>query len=512
MSTYATVLSRAAREHPDRVFLRAATQEGSSAITFRQLDDRTTAVARALLAKGLRPGDRVAVASPNQAEWLDLMLGAARVGIITVTLNVRYREHELRHMITQSGCRLVVSSAKVGDIDFEELYHNLLPELPSVEDVYFLGGATPDRGWEELLALSAGYTDPLPTPDSNDPAVILYTSGTTGLPKGATLTHASLLGAASAQNAHVGTGPQDVVVGVMPLNHVGGLTCTVTAALLARASVVLLPAFSPTNALDAMEEHRATLFAGVPTMWKLMLDHESAPRRDLSSLRHVVIGGANADPALCRQISAALPNARLMNLYGLSEVSGAAVISAASDGTETIASSIGVPIPGVEARVVPVGDQTEGTGELYLRGPGNALGYWELPEPTRETFVDGWVATGDIASIDESQHIRLLGRAKEMYLQGGYNVYPVEVENVLADHPDVAMVAGIGVPDPVLGEVGRFFVVPTAGCSPTAQELIDYCRSRMADYKVPREVVFMDTLPTTPSGKIAKTQLKEYGG
>ncbi len=274
MTTYATVLAEAAQRYPERVFVHAVTEGGATArITYGELATRTDAVSRALLASGLRPGDRVAVALPNQAEWLDLMLGAARVGIITVTLNVRYREHELRHMIT-------------------------------------------------------------PTRACSDPR---------------------------RQNAHVGTGPDDVVVGVMPLNHVGGLTVTVTAALLSGATVVLLPAFSPAGALDALEQHQATLFAGVPTMWKLMLDHESAAGRDLTHLRNVIIGGSNADPALCRQIAAALPGARLMNLYGLSEVSGAAVISAAHDDLDLVSSSIGVAIPGVEARIAVV-DENAGGG------------------------------------------------------------------------------------------------------------------------------------------------------
>lgn len=509
MTTYATLLTGCAERHPDKVFLHIDSQDESMLpITYRDIDERSIAISRALLAQGLRPGDRVAIAAPNQIEWLELFFGAARIGIITVTLNIRYRASELRYMLDKSGTRLVVSSARQGDFDFEELYDSLLSEVPSLESTFFLGGTREGSRYADLIASGSSYDGELPQPAPDDPAVILFTSGTTGRPKGATLTHASLIASGTAQNQHVEARHDDVTLGLMPLNHVGGLTCTTTSSLVMGGTVVMLPAFSPASALEALEKYRGTSFGGVPTMWKLMLEHESFPRRDTSALRMAIIGGSNADPALCRQITDAIPGVRLINLYGLSESSGASVMSAADDDVDVVSSSIGVPIPGVEARIANPDPHADGAGELQLRGACVAAGYWEMPEETAATFVDGWLGTGDIGTMDDTGHIRLLGRAKEMYLQGGYNVYPVEIENLLADHPAVSMVAGIGVPDDVLGEVGRYYVVPAPGASVTAQELLVYCKDQVANYKVPREIVFIDEMPLTPSGKIAKVQLR----
>ncbi|HEY1973312.1 MAG TPA: AMP-binding protein, partial [Pseudonocardia sp.] len=263
------------------------------------------------------------------------------------------------------------------------------------------------------------------------------------------------------------TDEQDAYASAMPLNHVGGITCTITSALIGGSSVLLAPAFSPAGALRDISERGATVFSGVPTMWTLVLGHESFPKRDTSSVRVAVVRGSNADPTLCAAIVAGFPSARLTNLYGLSEVSGACVLSAPDDDAATVAQTLGTPLDGVQARVI---------------------------DP----------AGADVAPGADGE---LLGR-KELFLQGGYNVYPVEVENVLTAHPDVAMAAGIGVPHPVLGEVGRYYVLPVAGRRPSAAELAAFCADRLADYKVPRQFEFVEQLPTTPSGKVAKAELR----
>lgn len=511
--TYGDLLDRQASERPDSVFVRAdSLRAPMTAVTYAEMRERSLSVAAGLQALGLRKGERVAIAAPNEVEWLELFFGAVRAGMVVVTLNVRYREAELEYMLTQSGTRLVVSSGNLGGFSYEELYSELAPRVPGVEQYFFLGGdgvsELPGGGFDSLYGDPAAFVDPGVEP--GDPAVILYTSGTTGRPKGATLTHRSLLASADAQRRHTGFGPSNVQISCMPLNHVGGITCAVTTCLIGGGEVVMLPAFSPEATLRAIAEYGGTNFVGVPTMWKLMLDHPSFGEHDLSSLQQAVIGGSNADPTLCRQITGAFPGVRLINLYGLSESSGAAVLSADTDGIDEVTTTIGVPIPGVEARIVEPGGRVCGAGEegeLQLRCAGIAAGYWEMPEETRATFgTDGWLATGDIATMADDGHIALKGRLKEMYVQGGYNVYPVEVENLLCTHPAVAMAAGIGVPDPVLGEVGRYFVVLQGEASD--DELIGYCRERLADYKVPREIVLVDELPTTPSGKIAKAQLR----
>lgn len=515
-STYPALLAQARAAHPDRVFLQATSATGDEhAVTFAELDERSRRVATGLLARGLSRGDRVAVAAPNVLEWLELFFGATRIGVIVVTLNVRYRESELDHMLNQSGARLVVSAANADGFDFESFYAGFRGQIPGVEDVLFLGATGRSRDFSALAAepdvsaLSAAES--LVVPD--DPAVILYTSGTTGRPKGAVLTHASMLASARAQADRLTSTPEDVYLCVMPLNHVGGITCNITTALLTGSEVVLHQAFSPPAVLSALRERRVSFFVGVPTMWSLVVGRATPEELAAATLRIGVIGGSNVEPTLARQILEAFPGLTLANLYGLSESSGAAVISAPGDTVETISRSIGTPLTGVAARVVgldgaelPAGSE----GELQLRGPSVAAGYWERPEATAETFgLDGWLATGDMVSIEADGHVLLRGRRKEMFLQGGYNVYPVEVENVLTAHPAVAMAAGIGVPDPVLGEVGCYFLVLRPGMQVTEEELLAHCRSQVADYKVPRRFVIVDELPTTPSGKIAKAALRE---
>ncbi|WP_106850309.1 class I adenylate-forming enzyme family protein [Blastococcus sp. Marseille-P5729] len=507
--TYGELLTQRAREAGDKVFLRADSLRGEmTAVTYAEMDQRSRQIAAGLQALGVQKGDRIAIAAPNTVEWLELFFGAVRAGMVVVTLNVRYRESELEYMIGQSQAKVVVSSARLGDFDYEQLYHGLAQQLPSVEHYLFIGTSTGGRRFEDLYGDAADVADPGVQPD--DPAVILYTSGTTGRPKGAILTHRSMISSGSAQREHTGFGPDNVQVSCMPLNHVGGITCAVTTCLVGGGELVMLPAFAPEPALQAIANYGGTNFGGVPTMWKLMIDHPSFASYDVSSLQEAVIGGSNAEPTLCRQIVEAFPNTKLTNLYGLSESSGAAVLSAHDDTLEEVSRYIGVTIPGVEARVVdlagtPLGADEE--GELQLRGDGVAAGYWEMPEESRSTFLDdGWLSTGDMATITADGHIALKGRLKEMYVQGGYNVYPVEVENLLTSHPAVAMAAGIGIADPVLGEVGRYFVLKQGEV--TGDELVEFCRGKLADYKVPREIVFVDELPMTPAGKIAKAQLR----
>lgn len=508
VSDLSSLLRAAGREYGERPFL----FEGPTEISFAELDSRADRCARGLAARGIAPGDRVAVAGLNTADWLTLFFGAVRLGAAVVTLNVRYRETELEYMLGQSGARIAVTEAEVGGFDFRGLYAAVGPRVPGLESVVWFG-APGDDGFAALLADGDRRPAPAGEPGPDTPAVILYTSGTTGRPKGAVLTHAGLLASAGAQAERQETGPGDLLVATLPFNHVGGITCTVLHALVAGAAVALLPAFSPTGALEAAARHRATILAGVPTMYVLMLAEQAKAAHDLSSVRIAVAGGSNVDPPLARAIAEALPGAKVQNLYGLSECSGACVISARDDSLETVCETLGTPLQGVEVRVVdpatgePVPDGAD--GELQLRGPSLAAGYWEMPAETAEAFAGGWLATGDMVTRRADGHLVLRGRRKEMFLQGGYNVYPVEVENVLAAHPAVALAAGIGVPDRVLGEVGLYFVVPRDPAAPPSEaELVAWCRERLADYKVPRRIELRGELPTTPAGKIAKAQLQ----
>ena len=496
-------LSTALREAPDRPFLLG----GADPVTVRELDARADRCAAGLAARGIRPGDRVAVSGLNTTDWLVLFFGAVRAGAAVVTLNPRYRETELTHMLGQSGTTLVVSEGELPGVDVRALYASL--DLPGLQVVWF-GDDGPD-GFTSLCDVDGPVPEVELGPDT--PAVVLYTSGTTGRPKGAVLTHGSLLASATGQRDRQQAGPADVFVSNLPFNHVGGITCTVLAALTSGASIAMLPAFSPAAALDAVAAHRVTVVAGVPTMYVLMLAEQAKAPRDVSSARIAVVGGSNVDPPLARAMGAAFPGAVVQNLFGLSETSGACVMSPLTDDLDTVCRTLGTALDDVELRVVDPATGTDvpdgGDGELYVRAPSVARGYWEMAEETAAGFPSGWLATGDMVIREATGHLVLRGRRKEMFLQGGFNVYPVEVENVLAAHPGVALAAGIGVPDDVLGEVGLYFVVPRDPASPpTPTELAAWCRERLADYKVPRRFEVRGELPTTPAGKIAKAQLR----
>lgn len=492
----------------DKAFL----HNGDDTITFSEFDALTDQVAAGLLARGIRRGDRIGLLGLNTPQWLAAFFGAARIGAVVVPLNVRYRDRELSYMLGQSGARMVISVDAIPGFDFAAFFEEFRPQAPGVTDYVFFGA-----GFDELAATPADPSGPAAARDAvdpGDPLMILYTSGTTGRPKGAVITHGSILASARAQADHFAMTGDDVQLGHLPFNHVGGITCTIMAALVSGGAVALLPAFSPDGALRAIERHRVTFLGAVPTMYVLMLGRPDFADHDVSSVRLCMAGGSNVEPALAESIRGAFPGAPLYGLYGLSESSGACVLSPVDDDPETVSRTLGAIIGDFEARVtgpdgaaLPSGE----TGELQIRGGCVTAGYWDMPAETAEVFLpDGWLATGDMVEMEPDGHLVLRGRKKEMYIQGGFNVYPVEIENVLTAHPKVAMAAGIGVPDEVLGEIGRFYVVPRPDAEPpTAGELTAYCRDHLADYKVPRQFVVTAEVPLTPVGKIHKARLKD---
>ncbi|KXO93967.1 class I adenylate-forming enzyme family protein [Tsukamurella pseudospumae] len=515
-SGVAEVIARWARDAPDRAFL--LTDAG--VLGYRAVDEGAREVAEALLAVGIDAGDRVAVAAPNCTEWILLWLATAKIGAVLVTLNVVYREQEFEYMLGQSGARLLVCAAEARGYDFVAMLAAMRDRIPGVEGIVFLadGDGAGDLAavsgalsWPEFVAGGRGGRAGAPPASAVGaaPAVILYTSGTTGAPKGAVLTQGGILASAAGEAERFDLIGTDVILGHMPLNHVGGLTCTIAAAAVAGAAVALVPGFHPEQSLDAAASRRVTVLVGVPTMYTLMLG--GIGDRDLSAVRLCVVGGANLEPALAQRMRQAFPGVRIANLYGASEASGACIVSAADDGPELIATSIGTPLAGVRVRVVgpdgaPVPPGAD--GELQVRGPSVAAGYWGMPEATAAAFgADGWLATGDVAVLSEDGHVALRGRLKEMYVRGGYNVYPAEVENFVGGLAGVAMVAVIGVPNAVYGETGRAFVVPARGAEIEPDVIREACRAAFAAYKVPDEVLVVDALPLTPAGKIRKAVL-----
>ncbi len=518
-------LADAARPLPDGSSRTGCIFRGTK-ISFKDMDDASDRVAAGLLKLGLGRGDRIGMIGTNQPEWLYTYFAASKIGATVVALNVRYRDVELEYMLNQSQTKALVTITDLAGFDYVGFFDSFRKKIPTVSDFIFIQSDSTPAGAIEKFAGAHSYralletkvdrdalnrVEAAVTPD--DLIIIIYTSGTTGKPKGAAISHKSQLASARAQAEHGKLTHEDIALVVLPFNHVGGITCAILAHLLAKATGVLIPTPDLNDIITQAGIYKPTIYGGVPTLYTILFMNQDFLKLDMSRVRLAICGGSNAEPALLARIQEIFPNAKVMNLYGLSETSGAVVLSPWESDFETTVRSIGKPIGDFRVKVVDAQGKelpTGEVGELCFSAEAVCRGYFRMPQETAETFDrDGWLHTGDMGYLDEQGYITLKGRKKEMYLQGGYNVYPVEVENLLTKHPKVMMAAGIGVPDPVLGEVGRYYIVPRPGADPTEDELKAYCREHLADYKVPRQIVFRESLPLTPVGKIMKLRLKE---
>ncbi len=488
----------------------------SRSYALEEVDQLTDRVACGLLALGYGSGDRLAILGLNQPEWLITYLAAVKIGVIVVGLSTRYTEDEIGYILGNSGARGVMTLSCHDGIDYQQLFSRLRQQLPTLQHVFLSdGGAHDEFSYQSLASMEIG--DALEQAkglvSDASASMIIYTSGTTGKPKGAVLSHRSQLASARAQVSHTGLAADDTMPLVVPLNHVAGLTCSALACLIARSTAVIVPQFSPKVLVEVLNSVPATVIGMVPTMYTLLLQHGGLSESACQRARVLQVGAAAPDTALVKALNLAFPNAEILNSYGMSESSGIVVMSPPRDSVEQTVSSVGLPLPGIEVRIVdqkrqplPSGE----VGELCVRGDAVMLGYFRDDEMTREAIDSaGWLYTGDLASVDTTGRVFLKGRSKEMYIQGGFNVYPTEVENVLTQHPEVTIAAGIGVHDAVLGEVGKYFVVRKAGSHLDEQALIEHCRKRLANYKVPRQIEFREELPMTPTGKVQKSLLAQ---
>lgn len=500
-TTVGQALAQTVAAYPDRT---AYIDQGQS-YSWKQVGAMAQAWASQLQAMGIRSGDRIGIILPNGLPWVLTYLAAAKIGAVVVGLSVRYRDSELDFMLEDSQCKAVLALKEFAGFDYAVYLEQARERSPVLEHLLWVDAGFVQNLQSAPVAASAN-TDPQP----DDLLMVIYTSGTTGRPKAAGLTHRSQLGSAQAQCAHVQASADDLVQLAMPLNHVGGISCGVLTLLLAGGTCELVPMFSPEAVLKMAQNNPPTWLVGVPTMLTLLLMHPLLAETDLSRLRLMVVGGSNVDPTLLERLQQSLPGVAIMNLYGLSETSGAIVMTPWQASQQALLQSIGKPLEGAQLRVAGVDGEAlppGEVGELWFRGPGVIPGYVGQ-ERDSAVFAGGWLHSGDLGFVDEQGLIHLMGRQKDMFIQGGFNVYPSEVEGVIASHAGVLMVAGIGVPDPVLGEVGRYYIVGKPGADLSEQALLLHCRQRLADYKVPRHLVFRTELPLTPAGKIQKAQLR----
>ncbi|MFD7403412.1 FadD3 family acyl-CoA ligase [Streptomyces sp. NPDC059866] len=499
-----------------------AVVEGRTRISYAELGARVERAAAACLANGVSPGDRVAIWAPNSLDWIVSALGAVSAGAVLVPLNTRFKGTEAADVLRRSRARLLfVTGTFLGTSYVASLRRAAgegagpgpLPGLPALEQVVVLSDDAPAdfRTWKDFLASGdpvreSAVRSRASQVDPSWPSDIIFTSGTTGRPKGAVITHAQTLRAYEVWSDLAGLRHDDRYLIVNPFFHTFGYKAGVLACLMRGATMIPQPVFTATTALANIAAERVSVLPGPPALHQSLLDHASRDAHDLSALRLVVTGAAVVPLRLVERLRGELGVETVLTAYGLSEASGIVTMCRRGDDPTVIASTSGRAVPGTEVRVdAPLGTP----GEVLVRGFNVMRGYFEDPAATAEVLTpDGWLRTGDVGVLDEAGNLRITDRIKDMFIVGGFNAYPAEIEQVLGLHPDVSDVAVIGVPDARLGEVGKAYVVRRAGAVLTGDDLIAWARREMANYKVPREVEFVGELPRNASGKVVKGELR----
>src|SRR3954469_20868686 len=487
----AALLTETAAQHPDRPALKL----DDLVVSYAVLNEGATRVAGLLRSRGLRPGDRVGIMLPNVPYFALAYYGVLRAGGVVVPMNVLLKEREVEFYLRDSGAEHLFAWHGFADA-----------AQPGAEEAGAEAIMVEPGPFEQLLASAERFAADAPRAGS-DTAVILYTSGTTGTPKGAELTHDNLReNCTTTARTLVQITEEDMILGALPLFHSFGQTCGLNAAVATGACLTLIPRFDPSKALEIIARDGVTVLEGVPTMYHAMLNVADRSA-DTSSLRVCVTGGSAMPGEVMKQFEQAF-DCIILEGYGLSETSPVASFN--HPDRERKAGSIGTPIEGVEMKLVDDdgGDVTQGgVGEIVIRGHNVMKGYWERADATADVMRDGWFATGDMATMDDDGYFFIVDRKKDMIIRGGYNVYPREIEEVLYEHPAVSEVAVVGIPDDSLGEEVAAAVVLKTGAEASADDLRAYARERVAAYKYPRRIWFSDELPKGPTGKILKREI-----
>jgi acyl-CoA synthetase (AMP-forming)/AMP-acid ligase II len=506
--TTPAVLARIARELPDH----DAVLTPAKTLTFAALHTEVRQAAAAMVALGVGTGDRVGIWSPNTWHWVVACLATHHAGAVVVPLNTRYTAREAGDILARTGARLLIAAGEfLGTDRAADLDRGALPALRHIVKVPV---EKDDGSWDEFVTRGADNAT-LATADARAAALspddlsdILFTSGTTGRSKGVLCAHRQSLAAPAAWAACGELTSKDRYLCINPFFHNFGFKAGILACLQQGATLIPMLTFDAEQAMRAVQDQRATVLPGPPTIYQSLLDHPRRADYDLSSLRFAVTGAATVPVVLIERMQSELDIDIVLTAYGLTEASGFGTMCRSDDDAVTVATTCGRPIADFELRIDAPGD--DGAGEVLLRGPNVMLGYLDDPEATAAAVdVDGWLHTGDIGAVDDRGNLRITDRLKDMYICGGFNVYPAEVEQVLARLDGVADAAVIGIPDERLGEVGRAFVVRRPGATLDEQAVVAYTRKHLANFKVPRSVHFIDALPRNPGGKVVKPLLRE---
>ncbi|MCH9730593.1 MAG: 3-((3aS,4S,7aS)-7a-methyl-1,5-dioxo-octahydro-1H-inden-4-yl)propanoate--CoA ligase FadD3 [Actinomycetia bacterium] len=500
--TTPAVLDRIAHERPDH----PAVVTDHRTLTFAELRSEVRRAAAAIIDLGVRPGDCVAIWAPNTWHWVVACLATHHAGAVLVPLNTRYTADEATDILLRTAVPLLFASGeflgadKAASVDRDA--------LPALRHLVRIPIDKADGTWDEFIGGgSVAAMDQVDARaaavDPNDVSDVLFTSGTTGRSKGVRCAHRQSLEASAAWAACGQVTSEDRYLCVNPFFHNFGYKAGILACLQTGATLVPQLTFDPLQAMRAAQDHGITVLPGPPTIFQTLLDHPERSDYDLTSLRFAVTGAATIPVVLIERMQHELDIDIVLTAYGLTEASGFGTMCRADDDAVTVATTSGRPIADFELRI---GDK----GEVLLRGPNVMLGYLDDPEATAAAIdAEGWLHTGDVGELDDACNLRITDRLKDMYICGGFNVYPAEVEQALTRLEGVAEAAVIGVPDDRLGEVGKAFVVALPGSELDAQTVIDYTREHLANFKTPRSVEFLDTLPRNPSGKVVKPQLRD---
>lgn len=511
--TVPALIRHAANAFGDQV----AIADGDIALTYNELNVARIQAARAFLAAGIKKGDRVAIWAPNLYEWIICAIGLQSIGGILVPLNTRLKGTEAAYILERSGARMLFTVTGFLGINYPDLLKD--QSLPALERiVLFRGQHARAQLWNEFLASGnsvpeeqAREAESTVTPD--DTMDLLFTSGTTGKPKGVMCGHGQNIEVFDVWARAVGLTKGDNYLIINPFFHTFGYKAGWLACFIAGAKALPVAAFDLDEVLTMIERDRVTVLPGPPTIYQSMLVHPKRDQYDLSSLKLAVTGAAAVPVELIQRMRSELGFGTVITAYGLTESCGMVSICQRDDDPQTIATTSGRAIPGVEVRCinsegneVPRGE----AGEITVRGYNVMQGYFDNPEATAETIdTDGWLHTGDIGVMDERGYLRITDRLKDMFIVGGFNCYPAEIEGALSSMDGVAQVAVIGIPDERMGEVAKAYIVKAPGATLDEAAVIAWSREHMANYKVPRQVTFLDAMPLNASGKVLKTRLRE---
>ena len=528
--TIGNFFDRVVKRYPDNLALISRHQD--TRWTYKELQVQVDRLAAGLISLGIEPGDRVGIWGPNSYEWVLTQFATAKIGAILVNINPAYRLFELEFVLNKVGCKAVVSAEQFKTSEYLNMLNSLAPEIATCEPGYLRAAKIPSLttvirmgkrrspgmfNFDEVcdLGSTAAYKrlEELKTWLGPDDAInIQFTSGTTGNPKGATLTHCNILNNGHYAGKSMGLTPDDRLCMPVPLYHCFGMVLGVLACLTTGATVVLpSPVYDPVSTLQAVEDEKCSALHGVPTMFVTELDHPDFDSFDVSSLRTGIIAGAPCPEELMKRIIGDMHMENVLIGYGQTELSPVNHMTLPEDSLENRTQTVGRPIPFIEVkivdaenRVVPIGEQ----GEICTRGYSVMKGYWDDPDKTAETIVDGWLHSGDLGTMNEHGYVRITGRIKDMIIRGGENIYPREIEEFLFTHPKISEVQVFGVEDMRMGEEVCAWIQLKDGETATEEEIRDFCKGQISHFKIPRYVRFVDEYPMTVTGKIRKIDMR----